>query len=119
MLKTQSIFAFAPLALTTLVSLVFATAGAAKILGAEQAVLPFERMGLPFLAFAVGALEIVGAIGLFLPRVRQLAALGLSATMVGAIIYHVTLAPDKAAVPAVVLLVLCATLAWIHRSQPA
>jgi putative oxidoreductase len=101
--------------LTGLLALAFAGAGVAKIMGVEQTVLPFERLGVPSLAIVVGLLEIAGAIGLFIPRLRFLAALALSATMVGAIGYHLILDPEMAALPGVVLLVLCVSLVWLRR----
>jgi len=106
-------------ALTILLALVFAAAGVSKLIGVEQTVLPFERMGIPTLAYLVGALEIAGAIGLFIPRLRFLAALGLSATMAGAVAYHLTLDPERAALPGVILLVLSLALAWIRRPARA
>lgn len=105
-------------ALTGLLALTFVGAGAAKLVGVEQVILPFERMGLPIFAKITGLLEIAGAIALFLPRLRFLAALGLSTTMVGAVAYHLTLDPEKAALPGVILLILCGLLAWNHRPQP-
>ncbi|WP_371170040.1 DoxX family protein [Aliiroseovarius sp. 2305UL8-7] len=103
--------------LTGLLAAVFVAAGTSKILGVEQTVLPFERMEIPSMAILVGLLEIAGAIGLFIPRLRFLAALGLSATMVGAAGYHLTLDPEQAVVPALVLLVLTGLLTWIRRPQ--
>jgi uncharacterized membrane protein YphA (DoxX/SURF4 family) len=69
---------------------------------------------------AVGAVEILGALGLILPAatgiavvLTPIAAAGLAVTMLGAVIVHVRL-KDKIneAVPSAVLLVLAAIVAW-------
>ncbi len=105
--------------LTGLLALTFVGAGIAKFMGVEQTILPFERMGMPAMALAVGLLEIAGAIALFIPRLRFLAALGLSATMLGAVGYHLILDPEQAALPGIILLVLCSALAWFRRPAVA
>lgn len=101
--------------LTGLLALAFAAAGAAKLAGVPEVLISFERLGIPAMGPVVGALEIAGAIGLFIPRLRFLALLGLAAIMVGAIGYHLTLDPEKAVLPAIVLFALCGVLAWIKR----
>lgn len=101
--------------LSILLALVFAAAGISKLLGVEQVMLPFERMGMPAFAKVTGLLEIAGALGLFVPRVRFWAALGLSATMIGAIAYHLLLDPQQAVLPAIILFVLTALVAWWRR----
>lgn len=67
----------------------------------------------------IGALEVLGAIGVVLPALTgilswltPLAALGLAATMVGAILTHLRLGERWAVVPPVVLLVLAAFVAY-------
>lgn len=112
-LKTAAIYG-----LTGLLAFTFVAAGFAKLASVEQVILPFERLNMPFMATITGLLEIAGAIGLFIPRLRFWAALGLSTTMLGAIGYHLTLDPEKAALPGLILLTLTSTLTWIRRSQP-
>jgi uncharacterized membrane protein len=67
----------------------------------------------------IGALEVLGAIGVVLPALTgilswltPLAALGLAATMVGAILTHLRLGEHSAVVPPVVLLVLAAFVVY-------
>ncbi len=105
--------------LTGLLACVFLAAGGAKLAGLEQVILPFERLGMPSLALLVGLCEIALAVALFIPRFQLAALLGLSATMLGAIGYHLTLDPDKAFLPGLVLLILCAVLTWFRRPQAA
>ncbi|WP_328459830.1 DoxX family protein [Actinoplanes sp. NBC_00393] len=68
---------------------------------------------------AIGAAELLAAIGLILPAVLDiatvlvpLAALGLVLMMAGAVIVHLRRKEAPKAVPAVVLLILAAFVAW-------
>lgn len=69
---------------------------------------------------AVGALEILGALGLVLPGLTgiapvlvPLAAVGLCLMMIGAIVVHVRMGDSLAhAAPAIILALLCAFVAW-------
>ncbi len=87
--------------------------------GVAQVTLPFERMGVPPMAYVVGLLEIAGAVGLLMSKIRFMAAFGLSTIMVGAIGYHMILDPDKAVIPAIILFILTGFLAWRteHRKE--
>jgi putative oxidoreductase len=69
-------------------SAVFASAGLRKLGG--DMIGQFEEWGyVPSFAIAIGVLELVGAIGLLLPRCSAQAALGLIVIMFGAIGTHV------------------------------
>jgi putative oxidoreductase len=61
-----------------------------------------------------GTLEVAGAIGLFLPKVTIYAALLLMTVMVGAIVAHLTILGGSP-LPAIVLLLLSAAIAWLAR----
>jgi uncharacterized membrane protein YphA (DoxX/SURF4 family) len=67
----------------------------------------------------IGTVEVLGAIGVVLPALTgvlpwltPLAALGLAATMVGAILTHLRLGERSAVVPPMVLLILAAFVAY-------
>ncbi|TDV42246.1 DoxX family protein [Actinophytocola oryzae] len=69
----------------------------------------------------IGVVEILGAIGLILPALLDIApvlvpiaALGLAVTMVGAVIVHVRRKETKTMAPAVVLLILSAVVAILR-----
>ena len=73
----------------------------------------------PGMVKLIGAVEVLAAIGLILPAVLDvapilvpLAALGLVVTMAGAIITHARMKDYKGMVPAIVLLLLSAFVAW-------
>ncbi|MBU2867157.1 DoxX family protein [Pacificibacter marinus] len=104
-------------AVTILTALMFLGAGLAKLAGVEMVHLSFKTMGLPAITgYIVGALEIAGAIGIFVKPVRFLAALGLLATSVGAFAYHVAYTPIAEGVPALVLIVFTVILVRFFRT---
>lgn len=70
-----------------LLALQFAIGGMAKLAGSQAMVGMFAEIGSgQWLRFLVGTLELVGAIGLLVPRWRGPAALGLVGLMAGAVI---------------------------------
>jgi uncharacterized membrane protein YphA (DoxX/SURF4 family) len=67
----------------------------------------------------IGALEVLGAIGLILPAVLDvlpilvpLAATGLAITMIGAVVVHARRGENREIIPGAVLLVLSVVVAW-------
>jgi hypothetical protein len=68
---------------------------------------------------AIGAAELLGAIGLILPALLDiapvlvpLAATGLALTMIGAVVVHIRRGETQAIAPSAVLFVLSAIVAW-------
>jgi len=80
---------YAPYLMIVLPAIIFAMAGGAKVMGVPEVTKSFADMGFPvWVGTFVGVAEIAGAIGLFVPRLREYAAGGLSMIMFGAIFYH-------------------------------
>ena len=106
--------------LSAVVAVSFLGLGTAKLIGAELAVETFSRFGfsMGFMYF-IGAAEVAGAVGLFLPRLAPLAATGLVFVTGGAVVQHAIYDPLVYALPATCLLVLCAFLAWARRGELA
>lgn len=105
--------------LRLLLAVLFLFAGATKLAAPPEAVAGFERLGLGAPGrVAVGVLEIAGALGLLLSPLAALAALGLAAIMVGAIVAHVTVL-GPSALPAAVVLAFCLLVAWEERGTLA
>lgn len=76
--------------LTYLLFLIFAASGFAKLIALPFEVSAFERWGYAlWFMYLVGALEVLGAIGLLVHRVSVLASFCLSLLMLGAISTHV------------------------------
>lgn len=71
-------------------SLLFLLAGSAKLLSAKPIKEQFEEFGLSKPAMmGVGALEVLGAIGLQFNNLALYAAIGLLLLMIGAVVNHV------------------------------
>ncbi|MCJ8308856.1 MAG: DoxX family protein [Rhizobiaceae bacterium] len=94
-------------------AIAFAAAGVAKLMGVPAVHGSFEMMGLPsWFGYFIGLAEAAGAVGLLMARTRKLAAAGLIIIMIGAIYFHIAYAIPSA-LPATVLLILCAlTIYW-------
>jgi uncharacterized membrane protein YphA (DoxX/SURF4 family) len=104
--------------LTALTAAMMAFAGTPKVMGNPQMVEGFAKMGFPtwFLP-TIGILEIAGAIGLLIPRLSGLAALGLSVILVGAVGTHFANHDAAHSAPAIVFLVITAGLAYARRES--
>jgi uncharacterized membrane protein YphA (DoxX/SURF4 family) len=96
-----------------LLGLFFIIAGGKKLLGQEAQIDSFFRWGYPlWFLYLIGAIELVGGIGLFIPQLRSYAVMVLSITMVGASMTHLK-AGEMAAIPIpLALLLLLLMLAW-------
>ena len=88
-----------------LTAFAFSAAGFLKLLGDEMYSNSLNVMGLPgVFGDVIGCCEIAGAIGLFVRRLRAVAAAGLASIMVGAVGYHLHYESLAEAVPAVIML---------------
>lgn len=102
--------------LQVLVALAFVGAGLGKLTGSPQAVMIFETMGTAsWMPYVIGALEILGAIALLIPRLTGIAAAALVVLLAGALVSHAIWGGSPAF--AVVLLVLTAVIAWGRRAS--
>jgi uncharacterized membrane protein YphA (DoxX/SURF4 family) len=105
--------------LAALLAVTFLGAGGAKLAGVPMMVQSFDQIGLgQWFRIVTGLVEIAGAVALLVPGYAFFGAVWLSATMVGAILAHLLVLPTPAA-PAIVLLVLSASVAWLRRDQLA
>ncbi|GGC56302.1 DoxX family protein [Hoyosella rhizosphaerae] len=105
--------------LQILLAALFIFSGVVKLIGDPEQVEGFEELGWgQWFRYFIGALELAGGIGLLIPVLAALAALGLAAIMVGAIFVH--LADEAHAYFAVVPLacaLLLAVVAWATRHR--
>jgi len=105
-------------ALKILAALAFLSAGYFKLTGAPMMVQTFDAIGVgQWFRIVTGAIEVAGAVLLFVPGIQAYGASLLAATMVGAVIAHVTILGAATMLPAVILLLITATIAWAHRAQ--
>lgn len=74
----------------TLVAMFYAMQGV-KLTGGAEVVANFRRWGFPDKFYLlIGALELLGAIGLLIPRAAAYSASGLIVLMLGAAVTHIT-----------------------------
>src|ERR671917_2029100 len=93
-------------ALQVFLALMFAMAGLAKVFGDPAMVEMFATIGVgQWFRYAVGALEISGAVGVLVPRLSGLAALGLACLMAGATLTNLFVLGASPLLPLVLLLV--------------
>lgn len=103
--------------LQVLLGLFFIFAGFNKLRDLPATVGMFGNLGLPsVLAYVVGGAELLGGIGLLVPRLTRLAASGLLIIMIGAVFIHITKIPGGlfGGIPALVCLVLLMVLLWLR-----
>ena len=107
--------------LSTVLALMFLMSGSTKLLNltdpqgmtSEQ---QFTHWGLPtWFRFPVGLAEIAGAIGLLVPRLRFLAATGLTLLMIGGTVTHLRIGEYSIAPLPFILAVLSGILAWMTK----
>src|SRR4051812_20129834 len=76
--------------LQVLLAISFVFAGAQKLAGTQVMVDMFDTIGAgQWLRYAIGLVEVAGGIGLLIPRLSGLAALGLVGLMLGATVTNV------------------------------
>ena len=103
--------------LQVLLALAMAGAGAAKLFGDPAMLQLFTDIGAgQGLRYLVGALEVAGAVGLLIPRLRALAALGLLLLLVGATITNVFVLQTNT-VLSVLYAVVAAAILFLRRDE--
>ena len=99
-------------ALQILLALQFAMAGLAKVFGDPAMVEMFATIGIgQWFRYVVGALELAGAVGVLIPRLSGLAALGLGCLMIGATLTHLFVL-GASPLLTIVLFVVSVLVAW-------
>lgn len=80
--------------LQVLIGLAFIFSGGNKLLHLNDTVAMFGKLGLPTaITYLVAGGEVLGGIGLLVPRLVRLAAVGLIIIMIGAAFMHATKIP--------------------------
>ena len=104
--------------LQVLLAVVYAFSAFGKLTAEAQNVAGFQAMGLGNTGmYVIGALELAGAIAMFVPRLTGLAALCFVALMTGAVIMTLAIGGGAlAAIPATVGVV-AAVVAWGRRDS--
>ncbi|MBA3826351.1 MAG: DoxX family protein [Ktedonobacterales bacterium] len=103
-----------------LLGLAFLAAGGGKLASAKQSVAQRDTLRVvPWFWSMTGALEVLGAlgvlIGIFVPALAALAAIGLALAMVGAVVVHFRAnQPLALNIPSLVLFALAVTVAAVR-----
>ena len=101
--------------LQILLAFQFSMAGLAKLFGEPAMVEMFATIGIgQWFRYLVGTLEIAGAIGVLIPRLSGLAALGLVCLMAGAALTNLVILEASPLLP-LGLLAVAAIVAWRRR----
>ncbi|MDI2029382.1 DoxX family protein [Saccharopolyspora sp. TS4A08] len=103
--------------LQVLLAAFFVFASVPKLLGDPTAVQMFDLIGFgQWFRYFTGAVELLGAIGLLIPRLCGLAAAGLALVMVGAVFAQIfPLGAPAVALSPLVLCVILLLIAWARR----
>ena len=109
--------------LQVLIGLAFIFSGGNKLLNLDDTVGMFGKMGLPaVVTYLVAGGELLGGIGLLIPRFVRPAAAGLIIIMIGAAFMHATKIPGgllPKGLAALGLLVGLALILVLRRAEPA
>ena len=98
-----------------LAAFAFLAAGGSKLASAPPMVEMFAKLGAgQWFRYLTGALEVIGAVALLVPRAAFYGAVLLATVMVGAIVTHLAVLGGSP-IPAVVLLVIVGTVAYLRR----
>lgn len=104
--------------LSALLAAAFVMAGGSKLAGVEMHVQNFARWGFPsWFLYVTGGIEVASALGLLWRRTAGLAALGLVATMVGAVLTHLKAGEAQMVVAPVVLGLMAGAVAYLRRDS--
>jgi putative oxidoreductase len=107
-------------ALSALLALLFVVTGSSKLAAIPPSPENFARWGLsPTFMLVIGAVEVLGGLGLLFPRFAPLAALVLIGTMLGALRTGIVFGEMLHVILPAVLLVALATLVYLRRDSLA
>lgn len=116
-LKMSFLQKYGVLIASAVLALIVGAAGIAKLMGVPMVHQSFGILGLPsWFGYFIGAAEVAGAVGLFIPQLSRLAAIGLAIIGAGAVYFHVMYTPISAGVPAIIVLALALFVALKRRS---
>ncbi|MGC9540317.1 DoxX family protein [Streptomyces sp. UG1] len=91
-----------------------------KLIAHPSAAEGFDELGWGSAGmYTIGALELAGAVALLIPVLQSVAALALSALMVGAFVVAITAFDGEMAATPLILIVPLALIAWARRSSNA
>jgi putative oxidoreductase len=103
--------------LRILAAAAFLAAGGAKLAGVPMMVGIFDHIGIgQWFRVVTGLVEVVGAMAMLVPRSAAFGGLLLAITMASGVLAHLFVIGGSP-VPAIVLLLITAMIAWLHRAS--
>ncbi|MFI8239867.1 DoxX family protein [Streptomyces sp. NPDC085866] len=91
-----------------------------KLIAHPSAVESFDKIGWGSVGmYTIGALELAGAVALLVPVLQSVAAIALSALMVGAFVVQLTVFDGQYAATPLILIVPLVLIAWSRRGRNA
>ncbi|WP_435282410.1 DoxX family protein [Streptomyces koelreuteriae] len=91
-----------------------------KLIAHPSAAESFEKLGWGSAGmYIIGVLELAGAVALLIPVLQSVAAIALSALMVGAFIVQIAVFDGQYAATPLILIVPLALIAWARRGHNA
>jgi putative oxidoreductase len=101
-----------------LLTIVFVIAGGAMVAGTDAYVESFQRWGYPqWSRVMIGLIAVACSVGLWVPRMRAIAAAGIVVTMIGTLITHMRHDPAQTVGIPLLLLVLATFLIYARRDE--
>ncbi|MFG2056783.1 DoxX family protein [Micromonospora sp. NPDC048930] len=105
-------------ALQVAMAAAFLMAAYTKFIGYPAAVEAFDRIGLgSWFIYFIGAVELAGAIGLLVPALCGLAALGLTGLLIGAVVTQLLVFEPATVITPAAYLIPIAVVAWGRRGR--
>lgn len=102
--------------LQILLAIFYVVAASGKLIGGPQAIERFRNWGFPDgFYLIIGVLELLGAIGLLIPRVAGYAACGLIVIMIGASLTHLVNGEGLQVLRPLVFILLLAVIVYLRR----
>lgn len=99
-----------------LIAVLFLMMGSGKLMSDPEVVANFTRWGMPNKMYLViGIFEVLGAIGLLIPRLAGLAAVGLIFIMIGALFTHLTHGEFGMAFMPLMVMILLGVVAYLRN----
>jgi putative oxidoreductase len=101
-----------------LLAVFFLLAASGKLVGSPQVIERFRRWGFPNKWYLlIGVLEILGAIGLLIPRTARYAASGLFLLMIGAALTHLINGEGLQVVRPLIVLLFLTLIIYLRGSR--
>jgi uncharacterized membrane protein YphA (DoxX/SURF4 family) len=99
-----------------LLAVFYVLAASGKLIGRPQVIEMFRNWGFPDKFYLViGALELLGAIGLLIPRIAGYAASGLIMLMIGAALTHLVNGEGSQVLRPIIFMMLLALVVYLRR----